>query len=153
MSISLTPSHTPGPAVGGVLLLLPSPARGKMQVEEGSDSMAEVKLTKDADALLCALYKSYREKRRLGQSKADAKLTGSASKIQSEIVPRWTLSDVEETCWELKRAGLLSTLDADNTVYHSSLTDDAIIYMEGRFKNGLSEFLGYLEQIKSILLW
>ena len=94
----LTPSHPPGPAVGGVLLLLPSPARGKMQVEEGSDSMAEVKLTKDADALLCALYKSYREKRRLGQSKADAKLTGSASKIQSEIVPRWTLSDIEETC-------------------------------------------------------
>ena len=115
--------------------------------------MAEIKLTKDADALVCALYRSYLEKRNQGQSKADAKWTGSASKIQNEIVPRWTLPDVEETCWELKRAGFLKTLDADNTVYDSSLTDESIIYMENRFKNGLSEFLGYLEQIKSILLW
>ena len=115
--------------------------------------MSDIKLSKDADALICALYKSYCEKRKLGQSRADAKWTGSAEKIRNEVVPRWILADVEDTCWELKRAGLLNSLDADNTVYDSALTDEAIIYMEGRFKSGVTEFLGYLEQIKSILLW
>ena len=52
----------------------------------------------------------------------------------------------------MKRAGLLSTLDVDHTVYYSSSADDATIYMEGRFKEGLSEVLGYLEQIKLTLL-
>lgn len=28
-----------------------------------------------------------------------------------------------------------------------------IIYMESRFKNGFSDVLGYIEKIKSILLW
>lgn len=115
--------------------------------------MSELKLSKDADALVCALYKSYCEKRKLGKSRADAKHTGSAEEIRNEVVPGWQLPDVEDTCWELKRAGLLDSLDADNTVYDSSLTDEAIIYMEGRFKSGFTEFLGYLEQIKSILLW
>ncbi|MEQ2444577.1 hypothetical protein WMO64_14010 [Pseudoflavonifractor sp. CLA-AP-H29] len=115
--------------------------------------MSELKLSKDADALVCALYKSYCEKRKLGKSRADAKHIGSAEEIRNEVVPGWQLPDVEDTCWELKRAGLLASLDADNTVYDSSLTDEAIIYMEGRFKSGFTEFLGYLEQIKSILLW
>ena len=115
--------------------------------------MSEIKLTKDADALICVLYKSYCEKRQSGQSKPNAKHLGCADEIRSRLVPKWTLADVEDTCWELKRAGLLKTLDADNTVYDAWLTSEAVIYMENRFKNGLSEFLNYLEQIKSILLW
>lgn len=113
----------------------------------------DVKLTKDADALICALYNSYHEKRKSGESRAAAKLMGSAETIRDNIVPNWALIDIEDICWELKHAGFLNILGADNTVYSAVLSDDAIIYMEDRFKNGLSEFLSYLEQIKSILLW
>jgi len=34
-----------------------------------------------------------------------------------------------------------------------SENDSGIIYMERRFKNGLTEVLDYIEKVKSILLW
>ena len=73
--------------------------------------------------------------------------------IQQNIVPKWSLGDTEETLWELHRAGFLVCKPADNTVHFAILTDDGIVYMENRFKDGLSEVLGYIEKIKSILLW
>ena len=60
---------------------------------------------------------------------------------------------MEETLWELWRADLLNCQGADNTIYMAGLADEGIIYMENRFKNGLSDVLGYLEKVKSILLW
>lgn len=115
--------------------------------------MGDVKLTRDSDALICALYKEYLQKRKDGTPKGDAKWLGGAEHIQQTIVPKWSLADTEETLWELHRAGLLVCTSADNTVYFASLADDGIIYMENRFKDGLSDVLGYIEKIKSILLW
>mgnify|MGYP005795016605 CR=1 FL=1 len=115
--------------------------------------MSTPSLTKDADALICAIYKTYLQRRKSGNSKEQAKALGEAAKIQAEVVPKWPLPDVEDTLWELHRAGLLSCFGADNTVYDAILSDAGIIYMENRFKNGLKEVLDYLEQIKSILLW
>lgn len=110
-------------------------------------------LTKDADALICVIYKTYLQRRKSGNSKEQAKFLGGAAQVQAEIIPKWSLPDVEDTLWELHRAGLLSCFGADNTVYDAILSDVGIIYMENRFKNGLKEVLDYLEQIKSILLW
>ena len=115
--------------------------------------MAEISLTKDSDALICALYKEYLQKRKKGVPKGEAKYLGGAKHIQSAIVPNWILGDVEETLWELHRAGLLLCQPADNTVYRSVLADDGIIYMENRFKNGLTDVLDYVDKVKSILLW
>ncbi|EHM46143.1 hypothetical protein ACR742_18205 [Flavonifractor plautii] len=115
--------------------------------------MSDVKLTKDADALICALYKEYLQKRKDGKPKGEAKDLGGAEHIQQTIVPKWQLGDVEETLWELGRAGLLVCHPGDNTVYFAILADEGIIYMENRFRNGLSDVLGYIEKIKSILLW
>ena len=115
--------------------------------------MSEIRLTKDSDALICALYKDYLQKRKSGIPKGEAKFLGGAEQIQSAIVPKWLLGDVEETLWELCRAGLLDCLSADNTVYMSVLADAGIIYMENRFKDGLSDVLDYVEKVKAILLW
>lgn len=115
--------------------------------------MSEIKLTKDSDALICALYKEYLQRRKDGTPKGDAKSFGGAKHIQDTIVPKWALGDVEETLWELERAGFLVCQPGDNTILLSFLDDPAIIYMENRFKDGLSEVLGYIEKIKSILLW
>ncbi len=115
--------------------------------------MDKVNLTKDADALLCALYKEYLQKRKDGTPKDTAKILGSADEIQKKIVPEWNLGDVEGTLRELEEAGMISVFDADNTVYFSQLINEGIIYMENRFKNGLSDLLDYLQKVKSILLW
>lgn len=115
--------------------------------------MSEIKLTKDSEALICAIYKEYLQRRKSGIPKGDAKFFGSAKKIHEEIVPKWQLGDVEETCWELARKNFLICKPANNTVIDSFLGDEAIIYMENRFQNGLSDVLDYIEKIKSILLW
>ena len=115
--------------------------------------MAEIRLTKDSDALISVLYKEYLRKRKNGVPKGEAKYLGGAKHIQSTFVPRWLLADVEETLWELERAGLLLCQSADNTVILTALSDDGIIYMENRFKNGLTDVLDYVEKVKSILLW
>lgn len=115
--------------------------------------MSEIRLTKDSDALICVLYKEYLQRRKDGQPKTEAKFFGGASYIQQNFLPKWSEPDVAETCRELSRKEFLSCQDADNTVWIAVLTDEAIIYMENRFKDGFTEVLDYLEKIKSILLW
>jgi len=115
--------------------------------------MSEAKLTKEADALICVLYKDFLQKRKEGISRGDAKWFGSADHIQKGLVPKLSLGDIEDICRELSRADFLNCRFADDTVCMAILTDTAIIYMENRFKNGFSELLDYLEKVKSILLW
>ena len=56
--------------------------------------------------------------------------------------------DVDDTCRELSRANLLNCFWADNIAYNVILSDNAIIYMENRFKNGLTEVLEFIDKIK-----
>lgn len=112
----------------------------------------DIELTKDAEYLLCLMYKAYIEKRKNKVIKEDAKYTGSALNIHNKLIPEWVEEDVAETCRELDRAGFLKCLYADNTVCDSALTDKAIIYMENRFINGLTSVLEYMGKIKSAVL-
>jgi len=113
----------------------------------------EVELTKDAEYMLCAIYKSYKEKRKNGISKSEAKCTGGAGNIHSNLMPEWSFADVDETCRELSRAGFLACLYADNVTYYADLTDKAVIYMENRFINGLTGVLEYMAKIKQAILF
>lgn len=115
--------------------------------------MPKTELTKDSDALLCAIYKDYLQKRKNGESKDTAKNLGSASDIQSKIVPKWILGDVEETLRTLSSSEMVSCFYADDTVHFAELSEKGIFYMENRFKNGISDVLDHLQKIKSILLW
>lgn len=113
--------------------------------------MCEIKLTKDSDYLLCSLYKNYLEKRSNGIPKSQASYAGSSEDMQSNFFPKWCLEDVDETCRELDRAGMLYCLYADNVVYESTLSDQAIIYMENRFENKVNRVLDYILKIKSMI--
>lgn len=95
------------------------------------------KITKDAERLLSSLYKEYINKREGGISKENAKLTGSSERIHQDIMSEWSFDDVDETCRELSRAGLLKCFFADDVTYSSYLTDSAISYMENRAKDKL----------------
>ncbi len=111
----------------------------------------DIKLTKDSDRLICEIYKNYLDKIKKGVSKIDAKKLGGSDKIQKEIIPTWSLSDVDETCRELSRSGLLDCYYADNVVYLAYLSDTAIIYMENRFKNGLKDVINFLSNFSSFI--
>ncbi|RNB90226.1 hypothetical protein EDM59_01720 [Brevibacillus nitrificans] len=113
--------------------------------------MLDTNLTRDADALICLLYKHYCLKKKDGMSKAQAKMFGSSVDIQQNIIPNMSHADVDETCKELGRAGLLDNLYADDIAYVVILSDSAVVYMENRFKNGLDSVLDYLSKIKGLI--
>lgn len=108
-------------------------------------------LTKDSDYLLCVLYRHYKDRRKSGMSKAEAKHFSGSKYIFSNLVPEWTFEDVDETCRELARAGLLNCFYADNIVWDANLSDNAIIYMENRFKNGVSEVIDNITRLKDLI--
>lgn len=110
--------------------------------------MSNIQLTKDSDKLICALYKIYLEKRKQNISKELAKNIGSSEDIFNSHILNMSFEDIDETCRELNRANLLSCSYADDVVYNSRLNDEAIFYMENRFKNGLSDLLDYAQKFK-----
>lgn len=109
-----------------------------------------MQLTKDADKLICLIYKDFLQKRKTGSSKSNASYFGSSHNIHEKLCPELLFEDVDDTCRELSRAGFINCLWADNIAYSVHLSDDGIIYMENRFKNGLAEVLDFIEKIK---LW
>ena len=108
--------------------------------------------TKDADKLICLIYKDYLEKRKLGILKAKAKNLVSVEKIHQDLVPNEQFEDVAETCRELSRLNLINCMLADNIIYHVELSDSGIAYMEGRFKNGLGEVIDYLSKVFGLIV-
>lgn len=118
---------------------------------KGGEFMSEVRLTKDADVMICVLYKEYLQRRKSGASRFDARFFGGAENIQANLMPKWKLDDIDTICQELHRAKLLSCFFADNITAESALTDEGIIYMENRFKDGLTALFQYLEKLRSIL--
>lgn len=103
-------------------------------------------LTKDADKVLCLLYKRYLENRKDSMSKGMAKLFGGSEAIREALNLTMALDDLDDTLRELGRADYLNNLYADDTVVEVEMTDKAIIMMENRFKNGLREVLEFLSK-------
>lgn len=105
-----------------------------------------MRLTKDADKLICMIYADYKKKRADGMSKEKAKRIGSSKSVQQSIVPKWSFEDVDDTFRELDRAGMLHCFYADNVVYSASITDECIIKMENRFPDGLASILDFVSK-------
>lgn len=110
--------------------------------------MSEIKLSKDADYLICLIYKYYLELRDNGIPKSKAKILGSSEEINNNIIPEWSFDDVDDTCRELGKVNLLSIGYADDVCYHVLLNDEAIIHMENRFANKIKNLLDYIDKIK-----
>lgn len=105
-----------------------------------------MELTKDSEKLICIMYKSYLEKRKAGLPKSQANTFGSSHNIHEELCPEWIFEDVDDTCRELSRAGLLNCFWADNIAYSVNISDSGIILMENRFKNGLMGVIEFLSK-------
>lgn len=112
----------------------------------------KIELTKESDYLICKLYKEYLQRRMEKMPKTEAKCFGSSAEIHSELMPDALYEDVDETCRELERAGLLDCSGSDFEVVKAIFTDQAIIYMENRFKNSVKDVTDYLIKIKQLII-
>lgn len=111
-----------------------------------------IELTKEADALICSIYKRYKEQRKSGATKSQAKYLGSSDEIHESLSLKWPLEDTIDACLELCKSELLDCSLADDAIASAHLSNQGIIYMENRFKNGLQEVTDYLVKIRSIFL-
>ena len=109
--------------------------------------MVDVKLTKDADKMLCEIYAAYIKRRADGTPKRAAKDFANQERWPLEYLAEWNSEDGSESLAELKRAGMIKLYLYDGFC----LNDEAVIYMENRFKNGVSEVLDWLGKIKSAI--
>lgn len=107
----------------------------------------EIKLTKEADKLICEIYASYLERRKSGLDKRQAKDFAIKDKWPSEFCKSWDSQDAKDSFSELKRAGFVKLYIGGGFMLES----DAVVYMETRFQRGLSEVLERIAQIKSII--
>ncbi len=100
----------------------------------------DVELTRDAQKVAAKIYKDYLHRIDGGMIKTEAKkfseeeLTALLSNEQSQ--------DFSEELQELIKAFSFCTNIWDDI----TLSNDFIIYMENRFKNGMKEVLGFLSQ-------
>lgn len=103
-----------------------------------------MQLTKDTDKMFCLIYEEYLSRRKAGDSKSSAILFHHPQALQSEFLQGIHEDDIYSAIRELDQKGLIKKyIDAS-----FELSDDGIIYMENRFKNGLKEVLGYLSALK-----
>lgn len=101
----------------------------------------DVKVTKDADLLICTAYKLYLQRRKLGKDKSSACIFG-IDDISCEL-PDWSVSDIELTAAELAQSKLVKKY-----VRGFQIETPGIIYMENRFKNGLLEVIDVISKLK-----
>lgn len=108
-------------------------------------------MTKDAEYLICVLYKEYTDRRSEGKSKRTSSYFGSSEDVLDSFFGEWNLEDLDDTLIELHRLNYVHCLFADDTVYDFSLTPTGIEYMENRFKNKAEKVIDVIAKLKSIL--
>lgn len=101
----------------------------------------KVELTRDGERMTAAIYKSYLEKRKAGQSKSEAKCFSSDA-LKRDYFCDESLSDFMDTLREVTKTFSCKEFIDGSFVLSNSL----IVYMENRFKNGLADVLSFLAQ-------
>lgn len=97
-------------------------------------------LTKDADKMLCIIYKQYLNKVEDGNSKTASREFKEDFYTSDRTLSHWQEDDIATFLIELGKKGYLKIYFGGNFF----LTDKAIIYMENRFKKGLSEVVDFI---------
>lgn len=102
-----------------------------------------MELTKDADKMICCIYKTFLQRRKSGISKSSAKQFSDDYFQSDKQLSSWLPDDLDDALLEIGRAGLVAVYLGGNF----DLTDSGIIYMENRFKNGLNEVLDFISKL------
>lgn len=101
-----------------------------------------MELTKDADKLLCQIYAEYLKRRKNGVRKSQAIHFEAPPLLVEEFLCGEHPDDVSDLIFDLAKINFVEAY-LDASFY---LTDNAIIYMENRFKNGLIEVADFISK-------
>ena len=97
-------------------------------------------MTKEAEALLCLLYANYKQRSK-ELPRDEARMSGGLDDIQKLVSSEFNIEDTRDICYELSRNGLLEIQDADDTIYNSVLTIDAVTYMQHKTKDEIKKIV------------
>ena len=104
-------------------------------------------LTKEQKILLCSMYKDFLSRSsELPVEKAN--YFNDSDYIQQTYLQDHSSEYVSDLCWKLKSKDFINCYPGDNLANMISITDETIIYMENRFKNGLGDVLSFILQFK-----
>lgn len=109
------------------------------------------KLDSDSKYLLCVCYLSYLGKKEKGISEYYSRRTALPVVVHQTFMPEWSLDDLDDSYYELSRAGFLVTLYDGNVIRKSKLTNSAIDFMGNRFKNGYKEIMNFMAGLKKMI--
>ena len=104
-------------------------------------------LTRDANKLLHAIYKAYKERIESGMDIDQAVRFGSTAKIQSEFFSHATVSSIDHWCKELSLRQYLDCMFADGEAYYVCLSDKAISELEDEMKNNIKGIFNAATQL------
>lgn len=105
------------------------------------------RMSKEAAAVLYALYSQYLSRRKIGESKSIARRFSSALSIHSDLCSAMNFDDVDSALKELHRLGYVDNDYGSNTVTSCFLTDDTIIDFEYLVKDRLLSFTDFITKI------
>ena len=114
--------------------------------------MNKIRLTRDADFLICVLYDAYCQRRKNGESRFDAKIFGGSDDVQTDYVQSWSTDDIDDAARELDRNDLVSCVYGDDTVCNILLQDEGISYMENRFGDNMEKLVNRLADLRRLIL-
>ena len=77
-------------------------------------------------------------------SMENANYFSDSDAVKDLFLPELSSDYVSDLCWKLHAKGYLDCHKGDNLANYISLTDNTIIYMENRFKNGLKDVAAFL---------
>lgn len=103
--------------------------------------MSNIELSKDADKSLCLIYKEYLSRRKNNISKDSARMFQSTS--FETLFPNVNQDDFASDLCELHKSKLIKMFTEGSFV----LNTEAIIYMENRFKNGLTDVVDFISKL------
>ncbi|MCO7121955.1 hypothetical protein NIA71_08325 [Ihubacter massiliensis] len=103
-----------------------------------------IKLTKDTDLIFCQICEEFLTRRKHGIDKENAIMFANPAVLQTQFLQGTLESDIRSAIKELRSKKLLKAY-IDNSF---QLTDDAIIYIENRFKNRLKEVVDIIAKLR-----
>lgn len=99
-------------------------------------------ITKDSEKIICYIYKMYLERRKNGESKAESRRFEIDFYKSDKDLSKWYDSDISDCILELARNGYIKVYIGGDF----DILDQTIVYMENRFKNGLSDVLDLISK-------
>jgi hypothetical protein len=113
--------------------------------------MSDIRLSQDAEYLLCELYTAYRIRRKNGMTSDKAKLFGGSKAIQTEFIQQWPTNDIDEAARELHRCGMLLCGYGDNSIRNCVLLSNGIVYMEHHFGDKLDQLIQRIAALRAAI--